>query len=119
MGDLSLLFGQTHWKICLLEEGSRRFLGCTFLSLTAEANIADSNMDVFSSFSGNLFTVLVYYLGVDDIGSRMAGGNAVVCKLHWCHDCSVLFMCFPNVCWIVLCKKGSNFLLDRIICRLC
>ena len=37
----------------------------------------DSYMDGFSSFSGNLFAVLVYSLEVGDIGSGIVVGNAV------------------------------------------
>ena len=36
-----------------------------------ESRILDSNMDGFSSFSGNLFPVLVYYLEVRDVGSEV------------------------------------------------
>ena len=33
-----------------------------------EGRVVDSNMDNFSSFSGNLFAVYVYYLEVGDVG---------------------------------------------------
>ena len=34
-------------------------------------------MDAFSSFSGNLFAILVYYLEVEDVDLGMVVGNAV------------------------------------------
>ena len=42
-----------------------------------EGRVVDSSMDGISSFSGNLFDVLVYYLEVGDVRSGMAVGNAV------------------------------------------
>ena len=42
-----------------------------------EGRVVDSNLDDFSSFSGNLFAVLVNYFEMEDIGSGMVDGNAV------------------------------------------
>ena len=39
--------------------------------------VVDSNMDGLSSFSGNLFAVLVYYLEVGDDCVEVVIGNAV------------------------------------------
>ena len=40
-----------------------------FSCVTVEGRVVDFNMDGFSSFSSNLFAVLVYYHEVGDIGS--------------------------------------------------
>ena len=60
----------------------------------------ESNMNNFSSFYGNLFAILVYYLKVGDVGSGVAvvnctGGMTIV-----------FFTLFSKLCWIILCKKG-------------
>ena len=51
----------------MFQEGSLRFLGCTFSCVMFEGRVVDSNMDGFSSFSGNLFAVLIYYLQMGDV----------------------------------------------------
>ena len=43
----------------------------------AEGMVVDSSMDSFYSFSSNLFPVLVYYLGVGDVGMGVVTEDAV------------------------------------------
>ena len=40
-------------------------------SVTVEGGIVNSNMDGFSNLSGNLFSVMVYSLEVEDVGARV------------------------------------------------
>ena len=47
-----------------------------FSCVKVEGRGVNSNVDCFSSFSGNVFAVLVYYLEVEDVGSGMVVGNA-------------------------------------------
>ena len=47
-----------------------------FSCVMVQGRVADSNMNGFSSFFGNLFSVLVYYLEVRDVGSGLVVGNA-------------------------------------------
>ena len=86
-----------------------------------EGRVVDSNLDDFSSFSGNLFAVLVNYFEMEDIASGMVDGNAVF--VNCTSEIIIVFFysIFPNICWILLCKKGGNFLLSMTICifRLC
>ena len=42
-----------------------------------EGRVVDSNLDDFSSFSGNLLAVLVNYFEMEDIASGVVDGNAV------------------------------------------
>ena len=42
-----------------------------------EGRAVDSNMNGFSSFSSNLFGILVFYLEVGDVGSGMVVGSTV------------------------------------------
>ena len=49
-----------------------------FCCVAVEGMVVDSNMNGFSSFSGNLFTILVYYLEVGDIDSGMGAGHTVL-----------------------------------------
>ena len=42
-----------------------------FSSVTAEGRVSDSKMNGFSSFSGNSFAVLTYYIKVGDVGSGL------------------------------------------------
>ena len=48
-----------------------------FSCLAVEGRVVDSNMNSFSSFSGNLLAILVYYLEVGDVGFGVVVGNAV------------------------------------------
>ena len=48
-----------------------------FPHVMAECRAVDSNMNIFFSFFGNLFTILVCYLEVGDVGSGMFVGNTV------------------------------------------
>ena len=48
-----------------------------FSCVMVEGTCIDSNMDSFSSFSGTLFAVLVYYLKVGNVGFGVVVGNAV------------------------------------------
>ena len=66
--------------------------------------------------SGNLFVVLVYYLEMRDVGLGAVVGNAVHVNCTGDMTC-VLLLYLPNICWILLCKKGCNFLLSRTIWR--
>ena len=43
----------------------------------AEGRVVDSNMLSLSSFSGNLFAVLVYFPEAEDFGFGLVVGNAV------------------------------------------
>ena len=44
------------------------FWDVNFSCVMVEGGVVDSNMNGFSSFSGNLFAILVYYLEVADVG---------------------------------------------------
>ena len=48
-----------------------------FSCVTVEGRVVDPSMNGFSSFSGNLFAVLVYHLEVGDVGSGVIVGNVV------------------------------------------
>ena len=48
-----------------------------FSCVIVEVMALDTKMDGFSSFSGNMFAVLVYYLEVGDVGAGVVVGNAV------------------------------------------
>ena len=61
---------------------------CTFSYVTVEGSVVDSNMDEFSRFSGNLFAVLVCYLEVGDVNSRVVVGNAVY--IHCTSDMAIV-----------------------------
>ena len=52
-----------------------------FPSIMVEGSFADSDMDGFFSFSGNLFAVLVYYLEVGNVGSGVVLRSAVYVNL--------------------------------------
>ena len=97
VGGLSLPLGQTHWKICLLQKKAvEYFWGVHFYSAMVEGRSVDSNVNCFSSFSGNLFTVLVYYLEVGDVSLRMVVANAV---LHKTAMVTPLSQCLPLKKW--------------------
>ena len=66
MAGLSLPFGHTHWKICVLQEG-----------VMIEGKIVDSYIN---GFFGNLFGILDYYL---ERCWLRDGYWKCVCKLHW------------------------------------
>ena len=67
-------------------------------------------LDGFFSFSGKLFTVLVPYHEVGDVGSVMVAGNAVY--VNCTGDMTIVFfLYFPNICRIRFHKRGCNFLL--------
>ena len=51
--------------------------------------VVDSRMNGFSSFSGNLFAVLVYCLEVGEVGSEMVVGKAVY--VHCTGDMTTVF----------------------------
>ena len=48
-----------------------------FSFVTIEGKVVNSNMNDFSSFSGNLFSILFYYLEVGDVGLGMVAGNTL------------------------------------------
>ena len=48
-----------------------------FSCVMVESRAVDSNMDGFCGFSGKLFAILVYYVEVEDVGSRVVVGKAV------------------------------------------
>ena len=54
------------------------FLDVHFSCVMVEDRVIDSDMDSFSTFSGNLFAVLVYYLEVRDVSLGVVVGNAVL-----------------------------------------
>ena len=54
-----------------------------------EGNVFHSNMDSFSSFSGNLFAVLVSYLEVEGVGLGMVVGNVVY--ISFTGDMTIMF----------------------------
>ena len=83
----------------------------------AKGRVDNSNMDDLSHFSGSFLAVLVYYFGMGDIGLGLIVGNAVYVNFN-ANITIVVFYYFPNICWILLCKKGCDFLLGRNICRL-
>ena len=116
VGGVSLLFGQTHMKICVLQEGGWIFLGCTFF--LCWGLVVHSNIDSHSISSGSLFAVLVYYLEVGDVGLGMVFGIAVFVNCTG-DDYCVLLLHFQTSAGIVLYKKACNFLLSKAICRLC
>ena len=60
-----------------------------------EGKVVDSNMDGFSSISGNMFAVLVYYLAVGDVDSWVFVGNATF--VNWPVDITIVFLYFPNI----------------------
>ena len=49
-----------------------------FSCVDVEGRIANSNINGFSSFPGNLFTILVYYFEVGDVGIGMIVGHTVL-----------------------------------------
>ena len=53
------------------------FLDVHFSCVMVGGRVVDSNMNGFTIFSGNLFAVLVYYLEMGDVGSRVVVGNAL------------------------------------------
>ena len=85
-----------------------------FSHFTVEDRVFDSNMDGFSSLSGKLFAVLVYYHEVENVWNGCL--KCFACQQHWLHDYCVLLLCFPNICWILLHKKSCSFLLGSTIC---
>ena len=62
-------------------------------------------MNGFSSFSGNLFAVLVYYLEVGDVGSVVVIGNAVF--LNCTSDMTTIFQTYPGFSSV---RKGAFLL---------
>ena len=74
MGGLNLSPGQTYWKICLFQKEVEDFWDEHFSSVTVEGMDVDFNMD---GFSGSLFTFLVSYLELWDVGLWVVVGNAV------------------------------------------
>ena len=54
-----------------------------------QGRCVDSNMNGFSSFSDNLFAILVYYLEVGDVGSGLVVGNAVF--VNYTGDMTIVF----------------------------
>ena len=75
------------------------FLDVHFSCVMVEGRVrvVDSNMNGFSSFSANLFAVVVYYLELGYVGSEVVYWKCGVCSLHWRHDYCVLLLYFPNV----------------------
>ena len=65
------------------------FWNVHFSCTTVEGKDVDSNLDGFSSFSGNLFAVLVYYLEVGDVG--FGGGCWKYCVLNCTGNMAVVF----------------------------
>ena len=84
------------------------FLDVYVSCVTADGRVVDSNMNGFYSFSGNLFSILVYYFEVENNGLGVVVGNVVF--VNCTGDMTIVFLLyFPNICWILLCKKGCNF----------
>ena len=89
-----------------------------FSHVTIVSRVVYSNVDGFFSISGNLVPVFVYYL-CERCWLKKVVGNAVYVN---CTDDITIFVLlpyFPNICWILLCKKGSNFFQGQTVCRLC
>ena len=49
-----------------------------FSHVAVEGRIINSNMNGFPNFTGNLFSILVYYFQVGDVGSGMVGGHTML-----------------------------------------
>ena len=48
----------------------------------------------------------------------MVVGNAVFVNCTGNRTIVFFYSYFSNICWILLCKKGCNVVLDKTICRL-
>ena len=86
------------------------FWDVNFPCVTVEGRVFDSNMNSFSSFSGNLFAILVYCLEVGDIYSGVVIGNDVFVNCTGDITIVLFYSIFLNICWIILCEKSYNFL---------
>ena len=81
-----------------------------FSCVTVEGRVIGSNINDFCSFSSNLFAILICYLEVGDVGFGFVVGNVMF--VNCTGDMAIVFFYsyFPNICWILLCRKGCNFL---------
>ena len=75
----------TIWLDSLVQQSvQRRLLKISWMYISCvvvEGRVVDSDMNSFStlsSFSGNLFAILVYYLQVRDVSCGMVVGNTVL-----------------------------------------
>ena len=99
--------GQTHWKICrTLLKISMMYI---FPLLQLKDSIVDSNIDSFSSFSGNLFTLLVFYHEVADISLGVVVGNAVYVKCTGDMTIVFFYSIFHTSTGISCVKKVASF----------
>ena len=62
-----------------------------FACVTVENRVADSNMNGFSSFSGTLFAVFVYYVEVGGVCSVVFVGHVVY--VNSIGDMTIVFLC--------------------------
>ena len=83
-----------------------------FSCVAAEGRIVNSNIN-----ASLVLWQLVCYLGllfeVGDVDSGMTVGHTVL--VNCTGDVTTVFFnsYSTNICWILLCRKGNNFLLDR------
>ena len=84
-----------------------------------QCSAVDSNVNGFSSFSGTLFAVLVYYLEVEDVGSGEFVGNVMF--VNCTKDMTIVFFysIFQTSAGFSYARKVASYLLGRTICRLC
>ena len=115
MSMTSLEFWYLSAPIRWLEILGRLHFSCVMV----ESRDDCSNMNGFLSFSDNMTNISWSVISEWEMLAWGGCWKCCVCKPHWWPDYCVLLLYFSNICWILLCKKGSNFLLDRTICRLC
>ena len=65
------------------------FLDVSFSCVIVDGRVVYSNMNGSSSFYGNLFAILVYYLEVGDVGSGVVVGNSV--SVNCTADMTIVF----------------------------
>ena len=68
----------------------------SFSVLQLRAELLILNMNDFSSFSSNLFVILVYYLEVGDVGCGIVAENIVLVNLTG--DMTVVFFILFSKC---------------------